>query len=111
MTKFSDWPTWLQALVLAPHVVLGFTAVWLWWPKSGKEWRKFGFVAAYLLNFLLSDAVRVSRVNQPKRFSRYAYCGGTGSGCSIDFENSSAMYSLVCAILPRSCASLVDNSS
>jgi hypothetical protein len=53
MRRFSDWPTWLQTLVLLPHVLLGFAAVWLWWPKSGKEWRKFGFVAAYLFAFYL----------------------------------------------------------
>jgi len=53
MTRFSDWPVWLQALVVVPHGLLGFVAFWLWWPKSDKEWRKFGLVAAYLLAFYL----------------------------------------------------------
>ncbi len=53
MTKFSDWPTWLQTLVLVPHALLRFVAFWLWWPKSGKDWRKFGLVAAYLFIFYL----------------------------------------------------------
>jgi hypothetical protein len=53
MTKFSDWPGWLQTLVLVPHCILGFVAFWLWWPKSKESWRKFGFVAAYLLVFYL----------------------------------------------------------
>jgi len=53
MTRFSEWPAWLQAVVVVPHALLGFCAVWLWWPKSDKDWRKFGFVARYLLIFYL----------------------------------------------------------
>jgi hypothetical protein len=53
MTKFADWPLWLQIVVLVPHGILGWVAVWLWWPKSEKEWRKFGFVALYLLAVFL----------------------------------------------------------
>jgi len=53
MTKFSEWPTWLQVLVLFPHGLLGFVAFWLWWPKSDKEWRKFAFVAGYLILFFV----------------------------------------------------------
>lgn len=51
MTKFADWPTWLQYAVLAPHGILAAVACWLWWPKSDVEWRKFGLVVAYLLAF------------------------------------------------------------
>jgi hypothetical protein len=40
---------WLQVLVLVPHGVLGFVAFWFWWPKSKKEWHRFGLVAGYLL--------------------------------------------------------------
>jgi hypothetical protein len=47
MTRFSDWPGWLQVLLL------GFVATWLRWPKSDKGWHKFGFVAAYLFAFYL----------------------------------------------------------
>jgi hypothetical protein len=53
MTKFSDWPGWLQTLVVLPHAILGFVATLLVWPKSTEGWRKFGFVAAYLLVFYL----------------------------------------------------------
>jgi hypothetical protein len=53
MTRFTDWPQWLQTLVLVPHGILASVACWWWWPKSDKEWRKFGFVAAYLIAFLL----------------------------------------------------------
>jgi hypothetical protein len=52
MTKFSDWPTWLQYLVVLPHGALAAVAFWLWWPKSDAGWRKFGFVVAYLLVWL-----------------------------------------------------------
>ena len=53
MTPFSEWPHWLQFIVVFPNVLLGFVATWLWWPKTGKSWRKFGFVALYLLCFYL----------------------------------------------------------
>jgi hypothetical protein len=53
MTRFSDWPGWLQVLVVAPHAILGFVAFWLWWPKSEEGRRKLGYVAAYLLAFYL----------------------------------------------------------
>jgi hypothetical protein len=32
--------------------MLASIALWLWWPKSDKEWKKFGFVLAYLLLFI-----------------------------------------------------------
>jgi hypothetical protein len=53
MTKYGDWPHWLQMLVVVPHGILGFMATILWWPKSKEGWRKFGFVATYLLLFYL----------------------------------------------------------
>jgi len=53
MPRFADWPKWLQFLIVFPHALLGFLAFWLWWPKSNKEWRKFGLVAAYLFTFYL----------------------------------------------------------
>jgi len=53
MMKYADWPTWLQALVIAPHaLLLGFTT-WAWWPKSDRGWRKFGIVTLYLVTFYL----------------------------------------------------------
>jgi len=51
VTNFSTWPEWLKVLVLVPHGLLASVACWLWWPKSEKGWRRFGFVAAYLLVF------------------------------------------------------------
>jgi hypothetical protein len=49
--NFSNWPEWLKVLVLVPHGILASVACWLWWPKSKKGWRRFGFVVAYLLVF------------------------------------------------------------
>jgi hypothetical protein len=53
MTKYSDLPLWLQILVVAPNGIFLSAALWLWWPKTDKEWRRFGFVAAYFLSFYL----------------------------------------------------------
>ena len=53
MTRYSDWPLWLQVLVVGPHGVLLSALVWLWWPKSDKGWRRFWFVSAYLVAFYL----------------------------------------------------------
>ena len=53
VTNFSNWPEWLKVLVLVPHGILASVACWLWWPKSEKGWRRFGFVVAYLLVFLV----------------------------------------------------------
>ncbi len=40
MTKMEQWPMWLQALVVVPHAIFFFAAMWFWWPKSraGKYW-------------------------------------------------------------------------
>jgi len=53
MTPFSQWPVWLQYVVLVPHGLLASFSFWLWWPKSDKGWNKFGLVAAYLILFYL----------------------------------------------------------
>jgi hypothetical protein len=34
MTKFDDWPFWLQLLVGVPHALLGGILVWVWTPKG-----------------------------------------------------------------------------
>ena len=39
-------------MVVAPHGILASVALWLWWPKSDKEWKRFGFAVAYLLLFV-----------------------------------------------------------
>jgi hypothetical protein len=53
MTKFADWPSWLQTAVIAPHAVLGFIMTLVWWPKSLRNRRRFGILATYLLLFYL----------------------------------------------------------
>jgi hypothetical protein len=53
ITPFSEWPNWLQVLVVVPNGLLGFFATWFWWPKSKKGWNRFSLVAAYLLVFYL----------------------------------------------------------
>jgi hypothetical protein len=51
MTKIDQWPMWLQVLVVVPHAVLATVLLWLWWPKSDREWLRFLACAAYLLLF------------------------------------------------------------
>jgi hypothetical protein len=53
MTKYSSWPLWLQVLVIAPYGILLSAALWLWWPNTDKDRRKFGFVVAYVVSFYL----------------------------------------------------------
>ena len=50
---YSAWPTWLQFLIVAPNALLAAYAFWAWWPKSKREWNRFGIVAAYLVVFFL----------------------------------------------------------
>lgn len=50
---YSEWPEWLKYVVMLPHALLGFFATWFWWPKDAQGWRRFGFVAGYLLVFFL----------------------------------------------------------
>jgi hypothetical protein len=40
-------------LVVAPHGLLGAVMFLVWWPKSEKEWRRFGILATYLAGFYL----------------------------------------------------------
>jgi hypothetical protein len=51
LLKLEHWPLWLQVVVMVPHAALAPVLLWLWWPKSGREW--FGFLAciAYLKLF------------------------------------------------------------
>ena len=48
---YSHWPRWLQVIIVAPNDLLAVIACWVWWPKSNRGWRKFGFVMAYLVVF------------------------------------------------------------
>ena len=51
ITPYSAWPYWLQLIIVGPNAVLSGFLLWAWWPKSNREWRKFGFVFAYTLIF------------------------------------------------------------
>lgn len=53
ITPYSDWPKWLQILVVAPNALLLGFCTWMWWPKSDRDWRRFGLVFAYLIVFYL----------------------------------------------------------
>ena len=60
MPRYSDWPLWLQVLVVPPYGLLLSAALWLWWPKSDKDRKTFGIVIAYLLFFVGGHALRLS---------------------------------------------------
>ena len=51
MPKVADWPMWLPVLILGPHALLAGILLWAWRPKSDKEWRRFGILAAYQVLF------------------------------------------------------------
>jgi hypothetical protein len=53
LTPVSQWPSGVQILVFGPHAVLMGIVTWVWWPKTDKEWKRFGWVFAYLLVFYL----------------------------------------------------------
>ena len=53
ITPYSEWPTWLQIVVLGPNGLLLAFTTWIWWPKSNREWRRFALVMAYLIVFYL----------------------------------------------------------
>lgn len=48
---YSQWPRWLQAVVVAPHVLFAMFATLVWWPNSKEDRRRFTIAAAYLLLF------------------------------------------------------------
>lgn len=50
---YSQWPRWVQAVVVIPHVLLAMAATLLWWPKTEKNSRRFRIVALYLLGFYI----------------------------------------------------------
>lgn len=50
---YSDWPTWLRFFIMVPNALLAGYLCWGWWPKSNREWNKFGFIMAYLIVFFL----------------------------------------------------------
>lgn len=48
---YSQWPRWVQAAVIIPHVILATAATLLWWPKTKRDRLRFSIVALYLLLF------------------------------------------------------------
>jgi hypothetical protein len=53
LPKVDDWPTWLQVLVFGPPAILNGILL-VWWPKSDREWRRFGIAFACLISFYLT---------------------------------------------------------
>jgi hypothetical protein len=53
MTKFADWPLWLQVLVGVPHALLAGVLVFVWRPLRGKSFYWAVGLFAYLCVFYL----------------------------------------------------------
>jgi hypothetical protein len=51
--KLQTWPRWLQIVVMIPHAALIAVLLWVWWPKTSREWRWFGALLAYAVVFYL----------------------------------------------------------
>jgi hypothetical protein len=47
----ASWPEWVQIVVIVPTGLLASYMCWIWWPGTGRMWRRFGFLLAYLLLF------------------------------------------------------------
>ena len=48
MTKFEDWPLWLQVLVGVPHGLLAGILAWDWTPTGKRGWYWAVALFAYL---------------------------------------------------------------
>jgi|KBSMisStaDraftv2_1062788.scaffolds.fasta_scaffold586974_1 hypothetical protein len=53
MTKFDQWPLWLQLLVGVPHALLAMGLVWVWRPLRGRGFYWAVSAFAYLCLFYL----------------------------------------------------------
>lgn len=53
MTKFADWPLWLQVLVGVPHALLAGVLAFVWRPLRGKSLYWAVGLFAYLCVFYL----------------------------------------------------------
>jgi CHASE2 domain-containing sensor protein len=51
MTKFDDWPLWLQLLVGVPHALLAGILAWVWRPLRGRGFYWAVGAFAYLCLF------------------------------------------------------------
>ena len=47
----ETWPECVQILVIGPNALLLGILTWVWWPKTNREWKRFGYVFAYLIVF------------------------------------------------------------
>jgi hypothetical protein len=45
----AQWPHWLQVFIAGTHRVLFGVMVWLWWPKTDRDWRRATAMMVYLL--------------------------------------------------------------
>jgi hypothetical protein len=54
LPKVDDWPMWVQVLVFGPPAIINGILLWVWWPKSKREWRRFEITFACLILFYLS---------------------------------------------------------
>ncbi len=53
MTKFDNWPLWLQLLVGVPHALLAGILVWVWTPLPGRGFYLAVGLFVYLCLFYL----------------------------------------------------------
>jgi len=51
MTKFDDWPWWLQVFVGVPHVLLAMILLWVWTPTGKRAFYWAVGLFAYLCLF------------------------------------------------------------
>jgi len=53
VTKFEDWPLWVQALVGIPHALLAGILAWVWRPLRGRSLYWAAGLFVYLCLFYL----------------------------------------------------------
>jgi hypothetical protein len=51
MTKFDHWPMWLQLLIGLPHAMFLAILLWIWWPKTVRDWLFGAACFAYFVLF------------------------------------------------------------
>jgi hypothetical protein len=51
MTKFDQWPMWLQLAVGLPHAIFLAVLAWIWYPKTTRDWLFGAGCLAYFLLF------------------------------------------------------------
>jgi hypothetical protein len=44
MSKFDQWPMWLQLLFGIPNAIVA-SVLMIWWPKDEQGWNKYGKIA------------------------------------------------------------------